>query len=149
MNTGKLLRLAKISSVLEKKGMTVEADAVISTVVRLANWQSPYMNLPILDRVFPWSMLGPDLDEADVKRQDFQRYKDPESVAVKTEPDEEVNRENSLHPDEANPDAGIINVWYDGASSTQQGRDWGKSMKEHDENKDAGLDYKNLLPNFY
>ena len=149
MNTGKLLRLAKISSVLEKKGMVVEADVVISTVVKLANWQSPYMNLPVLDRVFPWTMLGPDLDVSDENRQNFQRYKDPDDLAVNTDPDEEANMENSLHPEEANPAAGIKNVWYDGASSTQQGQGWGKSMAEHDKNSAAGEKYKNLLPNFY
>lgn len=149
MNTGKLLRLAKISSVLENKGMAAEADAVISTVVRLANLQSPYMNLPVLDRVFPWTMLGPDLDISDENRQNFQRYKDPDDLAVNTDPDEEANMENSLHPDEANPAAGIKNVWYDGASSTQQGQGWGKSMEEHDKNNASGEKYKKLLPNFY
>jgi hypothetical protein len=107
------------------------------------------MNLPVLDRVFPWSMLGPDLDISDENRQNFQRYKDPDDLAVNTEPDEESNMENSLHPDEANPAAGIKNVWYDGASSTQQGQDWGKSMEEHEKNNAAGLKGNNLSPKFY
>jgi len=57
--------------------------------------------------------------------------------------------EVSLHPNESDPGAGVKFVWYDGASSLQQGQNWGKNIQKHEENNAAGMRYKNLVPTFY
>jgi hypothetical protein len=149
METGKLLKLAKICQAFEAQGKVKESDMIFQSLVKLANWQAPYMNEPLENRMVEYkTKLENELDDADEERQNFRRYKDQDNIFLIIDPCE-VNIESQLHPDESNPGAGIKNVWYDGPSSLEKGgRDWGRTMEERDMNNAAGQKYKNLSPNF-
>lgn len=152
MNANNLLRLAKISSYLEKEGFTKEADVISDSVVRLAFIFSPFVNPSFIERVWPFGLVEPTFDETDEERQKFPRYKEFDSLIVDGgdwDDETEQSLESSLHPEESNPEAGIVFVFPDPASSTEQGTGWGKSMEEHDKNNAAGERYKNLTPKFY
>ena len=149
METGKLLKLAKICQAFEAQGMPKESDMIFESLVRLANWQGPGMDVPIENRMLNYkTRLEPELNDADEERQNFQRYKEQENILVNADPADE-NLETQLHPGESNAAGGIKNVWYDGPSSTEQGgTDWGRTMEERESNNAAGQKYKNLSPNF-
>ena len=149
METGKLLKLAKICQAFEAQGMPKESDMIFESLVRLANWQAPYMNEPMENRMLNYkTRLEPELNEADEERQDFERYNDQTDILVNADPaDKNIEAQN--HPEQSNPAGGIKNVWYDGPSSLEQGgRDWGRTMEEREMNNAAGQKYKNLSPNF-
>ena len=156
MDTKFLVKLAKVNSALENKGYFKESDQVRTTLVRLAYYfQSPYMNIPVDDRVIPYTQLDPYLDDLDLERQNFDRYRQNEDIFSFIDWDVDENGdlvefqslEVSLHPEESNPSGGIKNYWFDGASSIFQGKNWGRSEKERDQNNAAGLRYLNLVPN--
>lgn len=149
METGKLLKLAKICQTFEAQGMIKESDMIFESLVKLANWQAPYMNEPLENRMVDYgTKLETELDDADEERQNFRRYKEQENILVNADPADE-NMETQLHPDESNPAGGIKNVWYDGPSSLEKGgRDWGRTMEDREMNNAAGQKYKNLSPNF-
>jgi hypothetical protein len=156
MDTKFLVKLAKVNSALENKGYFKESDQVRTTLVRLAYYfQSPYMNIPVDDRVIPYTQLDPYLDDLDLERQNFDRYRENEDIFSFIDWDVDENGdlvefqslEVSLHPEESNPSGGIKNYWFDGASSIFQGKNWGRSEKERDQNNAAGLRYLNLVPN--
>ena len=89
-------------------------------------------------------------EEADDLRNKFPRYDEKEDLDLAGEdPVEFDSLEVRLHPGESDPGAGIKFVWYDGSSSLQQGKDWGKDIRKHDENNASGMRYKNLVPTFY
>jgi hypothetical protein len=149
METGKLLKLAKICQAFEAQGMPKESDIIFESLVKLANWQAPYMNEPMENRMVNYkTRLEPELNEADEERQDFERYNDQTDILVNADPaDKNIEAQN--HPEQSNPAGGIKNVWYDGPSSLEQGgRDWGRTMEEREMNNAAGQKYKNLSPNF-
>ena len=149
METGKLLKLAKICQAFEAQGMPKESDMIFESLVRLANWQAPYMNEPMENRMLNYkTRLEPELNEADEERQDFERYNDQTDILVNADPaDKNIEAQN--HPEQSNPAGGIKNVWYDGPSSLEQGgKDWGRTMEERESNNAAGQKYKNLSPNF-
>ena len=149
METGKLLKLAKICQAFEAQGMPKESDMIFESLVRLANWQAPYMNEPMENRMVNYkTRLEPELNEADEERQDFERYNDQTDILVNADPaDKNIEAQN--HPEQSNPAGGIKNVWYDGPSSLEQGgTDWGRTMEEREMNNAAGQKYKNLSPNF-
>jgi hypothetical protein len=149
METGKLLKLAKICQAFEAQGMPKESDMIFESLVRLANWQAPYMNEPMENRMVNYkTRLEPELNEADEERQDFERYNDQTDILVNADPaDKNIEAQN--HPEQSNPAGGIKNVWYDGPSSLEQGgKDWGRTMEERESNNAAGQKYKNLSPNF-
>lgn len=149
METGKLLKLAKICQAFEAQGMIKESDMIFESLVKLANWQAPYMNEPLENRMVDYgTKLEPELNEADEERQDFARYDDQTDILVNADPaDKNIEAQN--HPEQSNPAGGIKNVWYDGPSSTEQGgKDWGRTMEERESNNAAGQKYKNLSPNF-
>lgn len=149
METGKLLKLAKICQAFEAQGMPKESDMIFESLVRLANWQAPYMNEPLENRKLDYkTKLEGELEDADEERQDFPRYNDQSDILVNADPADE-NLENQLHPGESNAAGGIKNVWYDGPSSLEKGgRDWGRTMEDREMNNAAGEKYKNLSPNF-
>jgi hypothetical protein len=149
METGKLLKLAKICQAFEAQGMPKESDMIFESLVRLANWQAPYMNEPLENRLVDYkTKLEVELSDADEERQNFRRYKEQENILVNADPADE-NLETQLHPGESNPAGGIKNVWYDGPSSLEKGgRDWGRTMEDREMNNAAGQKYKNLSPNF-
>lgn len=150
METGKLLKLAKICQAFEAQGMIKESDMIFESLVKLANyWQAPGMNEPLENRKLDYkTRLGPELDEADEERQDFARYDDQTDILVNADPADK-NIETQLHPGQSNPAGGIKNVWYDGPSSVEKGgRDWGRTMEDREMNNAAGQKYKNLSPNF-
>lgn len=156
MDTKFLVKLAKVNSALENKGYFKESDQVRTALVRLAYYfQSPYMNIPVDDRVIPYTQLDPYLDDLDLERQNFDRYRENEDIFSFIDWDVDENGdlvefqslEVSLHPEESNPSGGIKNYWFDGASSIFQGKNWGRSEKERDQNNAAGLRYLNLVPN--
>jgi hypothetical protein len=149
METGKLLKLAKICQAFEAQGMPKESDMIFESLLRLANWQGPYMNEPLENRKLDYkTKLEGELEDADEERQEFPRYNDQSDILVNADPADE-NLENQLHPGESNAAGGIKNVWYDGPSSLEKGgRDWGRTMEERDMNAAAGQKYKNLSPNF-
>lgn len=149
METGKLLKLAKICQAFEAQGMPKESDMIFESLVKLANWQAPYMNEPLENRMVDYgTKLETELDDADEERQNFRRYKEQENILVNADPADE-NMETQLHPDESNAAGGIKNVWYDGPSSLEKGgRDWGRTMEDREMNNAAGQKYKNLSPNF-
>jgi hypothetical protein len=151
MNAHQLFKLAKISSYLDYQGMNKESDIISNTITRLAaNWQSPYVDIPMLERVWPFSIVDEDFQEADDLRQKFPRYDEKDNIELNDDEDGEfTSLEVSLHKDESDPGAGIKFIWYDGASSLQQGSNWGKEIQKHDENNAAGMRYKNLVPTFY
>jgi len=149
METGKLLKLAKICQAFEAQGMPKESDMIFESLVRLANWQGPGMNVPIENRMLNYkTRLEPELNEADEERQNFERYQEQTDILVNADPaDKSIEAQN--HPEQSNPAAGIKNVWYDGPSSLEKGgRDWGRTMEEREMNAAAGQKYKNLSPNF-
>ena len=149
METGKLLKLAKICQAFEAQGMPKESDMIFESLVRLANWQAPYMNEPMENRMVNYkTRLEPELNEADEERQDFERYNDQTDILVNADPaDKNIEAQN--HPEQSNPAGGIKNVWYDGPSSLEKGgRDWGRTMEDREMNNAAGQKYKNLSPNF-
>ena len=149
METGKLLKLAKICQAFEAQGMPKESDMIFESLVRLANWQAPYMNEPMENRMLNYkTRLEPELNEADEERQDFERYNDQPDILVNADPaDKNIEAQN--HPEQSNPAGGIKNVWYDGPSSLEKGgRDWGRTMEDREMNNAAGQKYKNLSPNF-
>ena len=149
METGKLLKLAKICQAFEAQGMPKESDMIFESLVRLANWQAPYMNEPMENRKLDYkTRLEPELNEADEERQDFARYDDQSDILVNADPaDKNIEAQN--HPEQSNPAAGIKNVWYDGPSSLEKGgQDWGRTMEDREMNNAAGEKYKNLSPNF-
>ena len=149
METGKLLKLAKICQAFEAQGMPKESDMIFESLVRLANWQAPYMNEPMENRMLNYkTRLEPELNEADEERQDFERYNDQTDILVNADPaDKNIEAQN--HPEQSNPAGGIKNVWYDGPSSLEQGgKDWGRTMEDREMNNAAGQKYKNLSPNF-
>lgn len=149
METGKLLKLAKICQAFEAQGMPKESDMIFESLVRLANWQAPYMNEPMENRMLNYkTRLEPELNEADEERQDFERYNDQTDILVNADPaDKNIEAQN--HPEQSNPAGGIKNVWYDGPSSLEKGgRDWGRTMEDREMNNAAGQKYKNLSPNF-
>ena len=149
METGKLLKLAKICQAFEAQGMPKESDMIFESLVRLANWQAPYMNEPMENRMVNYkTRLEPELNEADEERQDFERYNDQTDILVNADPaDKNIEAQN--HPEQSNPAGGIKNVWYDGPSSLEQGgKEWGRTMEERESNNAAGQKYKNLSPNF-
>lgn len=149
METGKLLKLAKICQALEAQGKVKESDMIFQSLVKLANWQAPYMNEPMENRMLNYkTRLEPELNEADEERQDFARYDDQTDILVNADPaDKNIEAQN--HPEQSNPAGGIKNVWYDGPSSTEKGgRDWGRTMEDREMNNAAGMKYKNLTPNF-
>ena len=149
METGKLLKLAKICQAFEAQGMPKESDMIFESLVRLANWQAPYMDEPMENRMLNYkTRLEPELNEADEERQDFERYNDQTDILVNADPaDKNIEAQN--HPEQSNPAGGIKNVWYDGPSSLEQGgKDWGRTMEERESNNAAGQKYKNLSPNF-
>jgi hypothetical protein len=149
METGKLLKLAKICQAFEAHGLVQESDMIFESLVRLANGQAPYMNEPLENRLVDYkTKLEVELDDADEERQNFRRYKEQENILVNADPADE-NLETQLHPGESNPAGGIKNVWYDGPSSLEKGgRDWGRTMEDREMNNAAGQKYKNLSPNF-
>jgi hypothetical protein len=151
MNAQKLVKLAKIGSILEQKGMARESDLINDTLVRLsANWQSIYVDLPMLERKWPFSLVDEDFEDADEQRQNFPRYREKEDVDLSGDDDEEFNSlEVSLHPSESDAGAGVKFIWTDFASSLMQGSNWGKKIQTHDQNNAAGERYKNFLPNLY
>ena len=151
MKAEHLLKLAQISSQLEREGMTVESDRVRTALLKLgANWQSPYMDIPLLERKWPFDLVDEDFQEADDLRNKFPRYDEKEDLDLSGEDEVEFDSlEVRLHPHESDPGAGIKFIWYDGASSLQQGKNWGKDIKKHDENNASGMRYKNLVPTFY
>jgi hypothetical protein len=129
--------------------MPKESDMIFESLVRLANWQAPYMNEPMENRMVNYkTRLEPELNEADEERQDFERYNDQTDILVNADPaDKNIEAQN--HPEQSNPAGGIKNVWYDGPSSLEQGgKDWGRTMEERESNNAAGQKYKNLSPNF-
>jgi len=149
METGKLLKLAKICQAFEAQGMPKESDMIFESLVRLANWQAPYMNEPMENRMVNYkTRLEPELNEADEERQDFERYNDQTDILVNADPaDKNIEAQNL--PEQSNPAGGIKNVWFDGPSSLEQGgKDWGRTMEERESNNAAGQKYKNLSPNF-
>ena len=149
METGKLLKLAKICQAFEAQGMPKESDMIFESLVRLANWQGPGMNVPIENRMLNYkTRLEPELNEADEERQNFERYQEQTDILVNADPaDKSIEAQN--HPEQSNPAGGIKNVWYDGPSSLEKGgRDWGRTMEERESNNAAGQKYKNLSPNF-
>ena len=149
METGKLLKLAKICQAFEAQGMPKESDMIFESLVRLANWQAPYMDEPMENRMLNYkTRLEPELNEADEERQDFERYNDQTDILVNADPaDKNIEAQN--HPEQSNPAGGIKNVWYDGPSSLEKGgRDWGRTMEDREMNNAAGQKYKNLSPNF-
>ena len=149
METGKLLKLAKICQAFEAQGMPKESDMIFESLVRLANWQAPYMNEPMENRMLNYkTRLEPELNEADEERQDFERYNDQTDILVNADPaDKNIEAQN--HPEQSNPAGGIKNVWYDGPSSLEKGgRDWGRTMEDREMTNAAGQKYKNLSPNF-
>ena len=149
METGKLLKLAKICQAFESKGMAKESDMIFESLVKLANWQAPYMNEPLENRMVDYgTKLETELDDADEERQNFRRYKEQDNILVNADPADE-NIETQLHPGESNAAGGIKNVWYDGPSSLEKGgQDWGRTMEDREMNNAAGQKYKNLSPNF-
>jgi len=152
MKARHLLKLAKICSKLEKSGQPEHSDMLRVAIVKLgANWQSPYVDIPMLERVWPFSIVEEDFKDADFNRFYFPRYREKDDLELSGDDDElEFNSlEVSLHPEESDPGAGVKFVWYDGASSLQQGHDWGKKIEKHDENNASGMRYKNLVPTFY
>jgi hypothetical protein len=149
METGKLLKLAKICQAFEAQGKVKESDMIFQSLVKLANWQAPYMNEPLENRMVDYgTKLEPELDDADEERQNFRRYKEQENILVNADPaDKNIEAQN--HPEQSNPAGGIKNVWYDGPSSLEKGgRDWGRTMEDREMNNAAGQKYKNLSPNF-
>jgi len=149
METGKLLKLAKICQAFEAQGMPKESDIIFESLVKLANWQAPYMNEPMENRMVDYgTKLETELNDADEERQNFRRYKEQENILVNADPaDKNIEAQN--HPEQSNPAGGIKNVWYDGPSSLEQGgKDWGRTMEEREMNNAAGQKYKNLSPNF-
>jgi hypothetical protein len=149
METGKLLKLAKICQSFEAKGLVKESDMIFESLVRLANWQAPYMNEPLENRMLIYkTKLEVELEDADEERQNFQRYQEQTDILVNADPaDKSIEAQN--HPEQSNPAAGIKNVWYDGPSSLEKGgRDWGRTMEDREMNNAAGQKYKNLSPNF-
>ena len=151
MNAQKLVKLAKISSILEQKGMARESDLINDTLVRLsANWQSIYVDLPMLERKWPFSLVDEDFEDADEQRQNFPRYQEKDDIELSGDDDEEFNSlEVSLHPNESDAGAGVKFIWTDFASSLMQGSNWGKKIQKHDENNAAGERYKNFVPTLY
>ena len=151
MKAEHLLKLARISSQLEREGMVAESDRVRTALLKLgANWQSPYMDIPLLERKWPFDLVDEDFQEADDLRNKFPRYDEKEDLDLAGEDEVEFDSlEVRLHPHESDPGAGIKFVWPDFASSLQQGSDWGKKMKTHDQNNAANERYKNLVPTFY
>jgi len=151
MKAEHLLKLARISSQFERAGMIVESDRVRTALIKLgAYWQSPYMDIPLLERKWPFDLVDEDFQEADDLRNKFPRYDEKEDLDLAGEDTVEFDSlEVRLHPGESDPGAGIKFVWYDGSSSLQQGKDWGKDIRKHDENNASGMRYKNLVPTFY
>lgn len=151
MKAEHLLKLAKISSELERVGLPEQSDTLRHSLIRLsANWQSIYVDIPMLERKWPFSLVDEDFEEADLNRSNFPRYKEKDNLELSgDDSDEFKSLEVSLHPDESDAGAGVKFVWYDGASSLQQGSNWGKDIKKHDENNASGMRYKNLVPTFY
>lgn len=151
MKAEHLLKLARISSQLEREGMVAESDRVRTALLKLgANWQSPYMDIPLLERKWPFDLVDEDFQEADDLRNKFPRYDEKEDLDLAGEDEVEFDSlEVRLHPHESAPGAGIKFVWPDFASSLQQGSDWGKKMKTHDQNNAANERYKNIVPTFY
>lgn len=149
METGKLLKLAKICQAFEAQGKVKESDMIFESLVKLANWQAPYMNEPLENRMVDYgTKLETELDDADEERQNFRRYKEQDNILVNADPADE-NIETQLHPGESNAAGGIKNVWYDGPSSLEKGgQDWGRTMEDREMNNAAGQKYKNLSPNF-
>ena len=111
METGKLLKLAKICQAFEAQGMPKESDMIFESLVRLANWQGPGMNVPIENRMLNYkTRLEPELNEADEERQDFARYDDQSDILVNADPaDKNIEAQN--HPEQSNPAGGIKNVF--------------------------------------
>ena len=156
MDTKVLVKLAKVNSSLESKGYFKESDRVRNTIIRLAYFfQSPYMNIPVDDSVIPYTQLDPYLDDLDLERQNFDRHRENEDIYSFVDFDvdgdgnivEFTSLEANLHPEQSNPSGGIKNYWFDGASSIFQGKEWGRTEKERDQNNAAGLRYLNLVPN--
>jgi hypothetical protein len=156
MKTIHLLKLAKISSNLEKNGFVKESDMIFNSLVRFANWQAPYMNEPMEHRMIDYNTkLEEELNDADEERSNFRRYKEQENIIPNGEFSDEnkdpstTSIEAQMHGDESNPNGGIKNVWYDGPSSTEKGaNDWGRTEEEREQNNAAGKKYINLVPNF-
>jgi hypothetical protein len=149
METGKLLKLAKICQAFEAQGMPKESDMIFGSLVRLALWQGMNVTDPIENRKIDYkTRLESELEDVDEERQNFRRYKEQENILVNADPADE-NIESQLHPGQSNAAAGIKNVLYDGPSSLEKGgRDWGRTMEDREMNNAAGQKYKNLSPNF-
>jgi len=63
MNAQILFKLAKINSDLERKGYIKESDRLCNTILRTAaNWQSPYVDIPMLERAWPFRMVEEDFE---------------------------------------------------------------------------------------
>jgi hypothetical protein len=151
MNAQSLHKLAKLNLTLEKNGFCEESDKVSSVIIKLAaNWQSPWVDLPMLERKWPYNLVDKDFEDADEQRQKFPRYDEKEDIEPADVDDVEIlSLEAHLHPNESNAKGGIKFIWPDFASSLMQGTDWGKSLEEHDKNNASGMRYKNLVPTFY
>jgi hypothetical protein len=152
MKAEHLLKLANIATKLEVNGLHKESDAAHQTLVRLAAyWQAPYADIPMLERKWPFSLVDEDFEDAEESRTRFPRYEEKDDVKLSGDDSDEGQQslEVSLHPKESNPGAGIKFVWPDFASSLQQGKNWGKDIKKHDENNASCMRYKNLVPTFY
>jgi len=109
MKAEHLLKLARISSQFEREGMIVESDRVRNVLIKLgANWQSPYMDIPLLERKWPFDMVDEDFQEADDLRNKFPRYDEKEDLDLAGEDVVEFDSlEVRLQPGESDPGAGI------------------------------------------
>ncbi len=150
METGKLLKLAKICQAFEAQGRIKESDIIFESLIKLANWQAPYMNEPLENRMVDYATkLETELEDADEERQNFRRYKEQENILVNADPGD-ANIEAQNHPEQSNPAGGIKNVWPESQKDGigKGGKDWGRTMEEREMNNAAGEKYKNLTPNF-
>jgi hypothetical protein len=158
MDVNNFLKLAQVATQLNNGGFYKQSDLVLDSMIRIAAyWQGPLVELPLGERVVPFKgVIEKTYEEVDEERQKFPRYDEFNSYVVENgdwDSEEEdpfsMSLEVKLHPQESNPDAGIVFVFPDFASSTEQGSGWGKKMEEHDKNNASGERYKNLTPKFY